>query len=429
MKEEYPTSSHTPLHGLSGELADPSPFYQTWRGKIFKKVFLNSIRHFARAAKANDQLVILLFGHGDDDNASSGRVECGASHSGKAVWLLPKEVENAIHSTRARVTVVSTACVATSWVSSSWDLFASATAQHCLPASGPERMWNSTFWSAILNPELATNSHSCTFHPRTIHPQSNSVEPRLIPNEADASDEESYSDSDSDKSDRPEDFEEEGSAVDPQHLRQMLKHWVTTTRPLNLYIADRGSVFRTVQGYLAGTATRLEELKIAVQFKQRSDADTLAQSVADSLGIALDVRCADFREVDEMTIRHGIPFIVVDWGSVYPRDVVARMCLRYKKAGQWLFSCWGTNGKGRADLETILKMVGGKIYDEWIERMTPGQYSVGYFPQQRTHVARASHRGNRMRPATATYLGHSNTIAASNRLHTDDLHSVRATTP
>ncbi|KAJ7039458.1 hypothetical protein C8F04DRAFT_1086785 [Mycena alexandri] len=477
VKANCPKSDHTLLHGPSRserfELSDRTRFYETWRsGKALKQIFLTSITRFARPAKPNDHLVIFLFGHGDDDIASFGRVECGEAQNGKPVWLLPKEVEKALGSSRARVTLVSTACYAGSWASSSWGLFAPATTKYSigLPASGSDRMWGSTFWSTI--PELAANSHGCTFHPHLIHPQLESFEPPLTPDclqvlsgsegsgipppndvmhtismdkevaphaydpvngasfeptipqnvqwggwhgilgvqdsinlvlranrltrqpanppvpevqvdvplatgsavgsgedeeYACASDDEWDSDDECD----PEDFEGEGGAVDPQRLKCMIEHWDTTTRPLNLHIAARHSLFAAIQRYRTGTATHVEELKLAVQFQQRCDADALAQSVAEDLGIALDVRCEDFREVDELESWRGIPFIVIEWGSVSPRDVIG-LRLRYKKAGQWLFMCWLASEQDQDMLEDVMKRVKGKIYYEWIPRVVNG---------------------------------------------------------
>ncbi|KAJ7068292.1 hypothetical protein C8F01DRAFT_1117636 [Mycena amicta] len=488
LKANYPTSSHTLLHGPFRsdrfKLNDRTPFYERWlSGPEMKRVFLATITRFARPAKARDHLVILLFGHGDDDIATLGRVQCG-----EAEWLHPKEVERALGTTRARVSIISTACFAASWVNPAWGLFAAARREFSvgLPASESDRMWASTFWTTVA--ELAANSHCCTFHTNLIHPQSDFFEPPLNPQhlqvlsgsdgqgalplndpthtlssenlrpaftaasanttpEAVAahdwnplngasfeptipenaqwggwhvilgiqqcidivlgmnrlawqpanppnvqvdvplvigsavrrrSRESSVSvmpgsESAVDHSEEwgldVEDFAVEEGMVDPQSLLQMVNHWETVTRPLNLHIGARPSLYAVVQRYRAGTATRVEELKLGMQFQQRSQADSLAQTIAEKFGIALRVRCEEYQEVDMLRSWCNIPFVVIDWGSVSPRDVVGGLRLRYKKAGQWLYTCWRESAKDQDVLKDILLMINGRIYDELIQKL------------------------------------------------------------
>jgi hypothetical protein len=179
VKTNFPTSSHTLLHGscLSErlELNDRQPFYQICPARL-KANFLFSLQKQAAEAKAKDHLVILLFSHGDKDQDHCGKIECGAKRDGRSQWLERTNIEKALGSTQARVSVITTACFAAHWVSPHWALFAAAQTLG-IPASGSDRLWGSTFWTAM--PELAANAPGCTFHPDLLHPQADSFEPPL----------------------------------------------------------------------------------------------------------------------------------------------------------------------------------------------------------------------------------------------------------
>jgi hypothetical protein len=257
-------------------------------------------------------------------------------------------------------------------------------------------------------PELAANAPGCTFHPDLLHPQADSFEPPLdVPGgwhgilgfestidivlrsndlprqpanppvtpeldekpawlptgsrtEQAEDDDEDDSDDDSEDSD---DGEFEGAEeVDLVELERLLDHWETKTRPFNLYIAARGSLFRAVRRHRTGTASPDETQRLFRQFKRRAAADALAQRVAEEAGIALQLRCENFREVDGLADYCGICFMLVSWGKLSPHDSVDRMRQPYKKAGQWLFRCWSESGKGKSVLEDLLDKIGGQLY-------------------------------------------------------------------
>ncbi|KAJ6588913.1 hypothetical protein B0H19DRAFT_224078 [Mycena capillaripes] len=140
VKTQFPTSSHTLLHGpcISErfELNDRQRFYQTCPTRL-KSSFMFSIQKQAISAKATDHIVILLFSHGDEDQDHCGRIECGAKRDGRSQWLERTDVEKALGSTRARVSVITTACFAAHWASPPWGLFAAAQTKH----SGHTCVW------------------------------------------------------------------------------------------------------------------------------------------------------------------------------------------------------------------------------------------------------------------------------------------------
>ncbi|KAJ6588912.1 hypothetical protein B0H19DRAFT_224113 [Mycena capillaripes] len=184
--------------------------------------------------------------------------------------------------------------------------------------------------------------------------------------EEDSADDEEDSDDDEEDSDDDEedssDGEFEGAEVDLAKLERLLDHWETKTRPFNLRIAARHSLFSAVRRHRTGTASPNESQRLFRQFKRRAAADTLAQKLAEEAGIALQLHCEDFRELDELPGYCEIPFMLVKWGALSPHDLVDRMRQPYKKAGQWLFRCWSESGEGKLVLEDVLNKVGGKIY-------------------------------------------------------------------
>ncbi|KAJ7201263.1 hypothetical protein GGX14DRAFT_571382 [Mycena pura] len=182
LKDSRPTSNHTLLHGPPQsqrfELTRRDRFYETLANTSLRRFFLLSVAKQARCATANDQIVILLFGHGDPDHATFGRVQCG-EHKGSTIWLERAQVEAALGTTKARISIISTACFAGTWQSERWALFSAAQMQFSigLPASESNQMWGSPFWAAMA--ELSANAHGATFHPDLIHPQSQYFNPPL----------------------------------------------------------------------------------------------------------------------------------------------------------------------------------------------------------------------------------------------------------
>ncbi|KAJ7499401.1 hypothetical protein FB451DRAFT_1205319 [Mycena latifolia] len=437
------TSTHTLLHGPSRsqrfELDTKERFYDVWeKAKSLRQAFLKNIAKQARYAKATDHIVILLFGHGPGNKATFGRIECGEKGNGKTLWLERSEVEKALGTTRARVSVsvVSTACFAGTWASTRWALFAAPGTSYsiALPPSGspPEpcehvhRLEFSDVQEAFERTTADnTTSHNVTSHdthdgfsvapsvptneqwggwhemlgiqasinvvlkannlPRqplnppqppeleeSEEPRSSTTgsRPRLQtveddePDSADNNSSESELSSSSESSRSSQSTHSTSEEPDVEELGRLLDRW-EKTRPANLYIAARSALLASVRRCRAGTASLDERQRLLRQFQRRAGADELAQRLAEDAGIALQIRCEDYTEVDGLPDCHGVKFTLVHWGKLAPRDLVDRLRQPYKRAGQWIFNCWTESGKDRSVLETILEKVGGGVSTQW----------------------------------------------------------------
>ncbi|KAJ7693344.1 hypothetical protein B0H17DRAFT_1132505 [Mycena rosella] len=425
------------------ELNDVDKFYDVWdNANTLKKVFLTSIKHHVRGATSSDHIIILLFGHGDSNEAEAtfGRVECG-KRKGSTVWLTRTEVEKALGSTKAHISVISTACFAGMWASKRWAFFSAAQRSYSisLPASGSDREWGSCFWAAM--PELAANAHgqACSPLPRGIvseRPRALSatapslpgyhlgpfhiseaiattsaalyntciedvaiqeVEPEKgfsfvptvdmrntqwdgwhsivgiestiniaepsSPTTGSHSPVQTVEDDDDDSSwSGNSAFEGAVGEVDNEELVRLLHRWETTTRPLNLRIAARNSLFTCVHHCLNGTASPTETATLWRQFKRCAAADQLAPKVADQVGISLAPPCELYREVNDLPDYRKENFMSIRWGEIAPRDI-CRLQQPYKKAGQWLFRCWAESRREVDVLRSILHEFGGGMDD------------------------------------------------------------------
>ncbi|KAJ6571775.1 hypothetical protein B0H19DRAFT_1255710 [Mycena capillaripes] len=185
------------------------------------------------------------------------------------------------------------------------------------------------------------------------------------------SESESESDSDSELEPNLELTESEPSLeydeleiIDRAGLDDMVSHWCSRTRPLELTTAARQSLGILVSRYQAGNSNSDECRALFRLFHTRMAADQRAQQLVEELGfVNQSISCMDFREVDSIPPCHGISFHSVHWGELAPKDdiFVDRLQHRYRKAGQWVFHCWAKSGKEVEALEELVGRVGGRL--------------------------------------------------------------------
>lgn len=180
LNTEIPTSPNLILHGppQSERFVLPIPtsgarFYK--RMPKLKSRFLETLANYGQDSRQEDHIVILLFGHGDPDKMTPGRVECGIDRHGNTCWLSSKEIEKALQKCKARhITLISTSCFAAKLANDRWSLFAAAELGE-LPPSASDRACGTSFGASP--PKLVANAFNFTFHPSLAHLQPDQFTP------------------------------------------------------------------------------------------------------------------------------------------------------------------------------------------------------------------------------------------------------------
>jgi hypothetical protein len=110
---------------------EPPLFETTVEPKLLEITFTSKVREASLMLSAGDTLVIVLVGHGDDDEGSfviGNRSEYGR--------LRKEELEVCVHGAKGNILVINTACYSGRWKSEHWTLLAAARQDQLAPSIG-----------------------------------------------------------------------------------------------------------------------------------------------------------------------------------------------------------------------------------------------------------------------------------------------------